>query len=280
MSAEQKKDFPERVATYYKQLKQLYLTKVSEAENKKYAQAYYHTLYFEKNIKLPQNSFFFDALSRILLHEYQINSTEAIFRVMDELYTIRSKSRIIADTIVAEYMDSHPSSMDYIESEKIEEEYYLLSLDITELAELLALFIAVKQLKQEFPKDETMALFSLDMPVKALDNIKLIEENATLFTESQQILALHFLFESLGIVARKDYSLSAYTRFAHLLSRKPITRIENSPKHSMVKRLLNYKNEHPSIKDLQTILPYFQDMRLDKIVEEIEKEIRYKEKNS
>jgi len=273
------KDFDEQVNDFYNQLKTDYVSQVEQAEDKEYAKTFYHSLYFERNVNVPKNSFFFDSLSKLLVHHYRLNPKMAIFNTIDQLHIVRGRAEIMLNAKLDVYDDSKSEPISFLQEEQLEKELYLLSLDIPELVNLLALFLATKKLMAEFPKNESIKLFSLDAPLLTENNTTKGKAKVTAtFTESQQILAIHFLFESLGIQARRDYSLSAYARFTHLIARKNITIIENSPKHGMIKRLLNFKDEkHPSLKDLKAILPYFKDMRLDGIVENINKEIKFKE---
>jgi len=273
-------DFDVQVDEFYNQLKTNYLSQIELAKDKEYAKAFFYSQYFERNVNVPKDSFFFDTLTKLLVHHYRLNPEMAIFNTLDQLHLARERAEFVLNTAFDVYdVDSRSEPMSFMQEEVLEKELYLLELDIPELVNLLAIYLATKRLMAEFPKNETVELFSLEAPL--LTDKTSFKSNAKVsarFTESQQVLAIHFLFESLGIQARRDYSLSAYARFTHLIARREITVIENSPKHSMIKRLLNFKDEkHPSLKDLKAILPYFKDMRLDGIVANINKEIKFKE---
>ncbi len=272
-------DFDVQVDEFYNQLKTNYLNQIELATDKEYAKAFFYSQYFERNVNVPKDSFFFNTLSKTLIHNYRLNPEMAIFNTMDKLYLIRERAELILNATLDSYDYAQIDSRSFLQEELLEKELYLLALEVPELVNLLALFLAIKKLKAEFPKDDSIELFSLDAPLLTENTAKKSKAKTTaVFTESQQIIAIHFILESLGVQARRDYSLAAYARFTHLIARKSITIIENSPKHGMIKRLHNYKDEkHPSLKDLKSILPYFKDMRLDAIVEKIEMEINFKE---
>lgn len=274
MQLSKHKDFNEQIINFHQGLKTIYLQKVEEADNKKYAKAFYRSTVFEKNPNLPKNSFFFDTLSRLLLHNYRLNKENAILNTFNELYLIREKAEIALDISIELLAENLNESSSIYE---IETESYIISLDLPQLTRLLALYLATRKLMTEFPKDEGIELFSLDMPLldkKSTHNRKL--EASVTFTESQQILSLHFLLSHVGLQTRTDHSLADFTRFTHLLSRSPITKVDNSPKLKSIKRLLDYKSNHPTLKDLEFILPFFKNIGLEGAVKLIEQEIKAK----
>lgn len=279
METQLNKDFNEKVEAYKEQLKTVYQQKVAEADDKNYAKEFYRSSIFEQNPNTPKNSYFFNLLSSLLLHNYRLNKTTAFEKTINELGKIRERAEVFTNTLIDVYTDEDAEPITYLEEENLETELYLLSLDLKDLVKLLALFLATKLLLKEFPKDESVEVFSIDRPIekKTTHNRKL--EATVTFSESQQILALHYLLEHLGLHTRRDHNLSDFARFAHLLSRTQITTIDNSPKLSMTKRLFNPKNDHPSLKDLLFIKPFFEKMGLDGIVSIINNEIKYKNEN-
>jgi len=278
MELQKYKDFNEQVEDFYNQLKTNFLESVEQADDKQYAQEYYRSIYFTRNPEVPKESFFFNTLSKFLIHNYRLNNESAIEKTIDELYLIRERAEQTLNITLDIYAESPEEPMGYLEEARLEHELYLLALDIPELVNMLARFLAIEKLMLEFPKNDDVELFSLQAPImtaKKAHNRK--RDDSVVFTESQHLSALFFLLNSVGLVARRDYALASLARFTHLISRTPITEVDNSPKLSMIKRILSFKKNQPSLKDLEFILPYFDKLGLEDAVSDIEKEIKAKE---
>lgn len=273
--------FDDWVRGYYCELESLYLDKIEGAENKEYARSFYRTLLFERNAKLPKDSFFFNTLSKIFLHNYRLNKANAIIKTIDQLHLIRDRAEMEITFLEDLYQNKSAESFFLVE-ETIESEWYLLSLEIHEISDLLAYFLAVRLLLEAYPKNQEVEPFSLEAPL--LENKKIPvnkkQEYTTTFTEHQQILALHFLLKQLGITPRADVNISDVARFAHLITKHPITHIDNSRKSQILKNILSEKSDKKHLSDLQFIRPFFEKLLLNKAVETIDQEIKDRKENS
>lgn len=280
METELNFDFNNKVVELKTQLTTLYQKKVEQADDKTYARQFYRTSILEQNPNIPKNSYFFNLLTRVLMHNYKLQKATAFEKTMNELGPIRQKAEAYLNILLDVYTDEASEPTTYLEEDNLETELYLLSLDYSELTNSLALFLANTLVLEELPDSATFQTLNIEKSSKPKSTHNRKLDATVTFTESQQVLALHLLFEHLGLHPRRDHSLSDFARFAHLLSRTQITTIDNSPKLSMTKRLLNPKNEHPSLKDLLVIKPYFEKIGLDSIVEKIDTEIKFKQEES
>ncbi|MBK7128238.1 MAG: hypothetical protein IPM74_12575 [Crocinitomicaceae bacterium] len=281
METEKTGGFDDWVLGYYNELESLYLEKIEESDNKEYAQSFYRNLLFERNAKLPKDSFFFSALSKLFLHCYRLNKENAIIKTIDQLHLVRERAEMEI-TFLEELYQNKPEESSFLVEETIESEWYLLSLEIHEISDLLAYFLAVRLLLEAYPKNETAEPFSIDAPVienkKIPGNRKL--DYTTSFTEHHQILALHFLLKQIGITPRVNVNNSDVARFAHLLTKHPITHIDNSRKSQILKRILSEKSDKKHLADLQFIRPFFEKLQLNKAIEAIDQEIKDRKENS
>lgn len=161
-------------------------------------------------------------------------------------------------------------------SDRIGNEQYLMSLEYHELTDLLAFFLAIKSLLEKYPKSEEIEPFSLDAPISEMEKgaLNRKHEYSVTFSDKQQALALYFLMEHIGITPRADVNMTDVARFLHLLSNQPITVLDNSAKYGILKKLFNGKSDKAYLKDLETILPYFQKLQLDKAQRMIQEEIK------
>jgi hypothetical protein len=94
-------------------------------------------------------------------------------------------------------------------------------------------------------------------------------------TKARQLLAIYYLLKAgWGIEQRDSHSVSALTRFAHLMTGTKITNIQNSDIYKKYSKMPNFKNGEHLIADLKFIRPYFEELHIEKAVQLIDEEIR------
>jgi hypothetical protein len=92
-------------------------------------------------------------------------------------------------------------------------------------------------------------------------------------TKARQLLAMYYLFKTIGIEHRANHSVSAIARFVHLLTGTKFTSIQNSDIYKKYLLMPNYKQGETLIKDLTYIRDYFTEAGLEEAVLEIDAEI-------
>lgn len=101
------------------------------------------------------------------------------------------------------------------------------------------------------------------------DNVKDKE-----LTKSRQLLAVHFLLQSgFGIEPRSSVSVSAITRFAHLLMGVPFTTLQKSDIYKKYRLMPNLKKGKELINDLRFIRSYFAELNIVAALKLIDDEI-------
>ncbi|NGF77175.1 hypothetical protein G5B10_14900 [Fluviicola sp. SGL-29] len=267
--------FEDLVSKYIFELENLYLQKIEQSDNKKYASAFYRSSIFERNPKIPKESIFFNFLSRIFLHHYRLNRHSALDETFGKLPDIKFKTEVEIVLLEEMYEEDTNDSFHFL-SDRIGNEQYLMSLEYHELTDLLAFFLAIKSLLEKYPKSEEIEPFSLNAPISEMEKgaLNRKHEYSVTFSDKQQALALYFLMEHIGITPRADVNMTDVARFLHLLSNQPITVLDNSAKYGILKKMFNGKSDKAYLKDLETILPYFQKLQLDKAQRMIQEEIK------
>jgi hypothetical protein len=97
--------------------------------------------------------------------------------------------------------------------------------------------------------------------------------NDTQATKARQLLAMYYLFKTVGIEHRTNQSVSAIARFVHLLTGTKFTSIQNSDIYKKYLLMPNYKQGEALIKDLTFIRDYFTEAGLEEAVQQIDAEI-------
>jgi hypothetical protein len=93
------------------------------------------------------------------------------------------------------------------------------------------------------------------------------------FTRSRQVLAMFYLFKSIGINPRFDISVTALAKFAHLLSGMPYENADNSSIYKLMKKLPDLKSENYLVEDLEFVKKHFEMVKHKEAVILLEKEI-------
>jgi|GEM_PF-1096656 len=99
------------------------------------------------------------------------------------------------------------------------------------------------------------------------------EEHDGEMTEARQLLAIYFIFKAgFGIEPRHTHDISKVARFAHLMSRRRITSMQNSSIYEKLKTMPYYKKDESLIEDLKYIKPFFKELDMQKALELIDDE--------
>jgi len=94
-------------------------------------------------------------------------------------------------------------------------------------------------------------------------------------TKARQLLAIYYLLKAgWGIEHRDSHTVSAVTRFAHLMTGTKITKIQNSDIYKKYSLMPNYKKSEQLIADLKFVRPYFEQLHIEKAVQLIDDEIQ------
>lgn len=99
------------------------------------------------------------------------------------------------------------------------------------------------------------------------------------FTKARQLLAIYYLLKAgFSIEHRITHPVSAFTRFAHLLTGTKITNLQNSDIYKKYSQMPDYKSGERLIDDLKFIRPYFEELNIAKALELIDEQIQQAEK--
>ncbi len=276
MNTNKDNDFDSTVEAYFNLLQFTYEVQISKADNKKYARAHFRLILFEKHPKLPRDSFFFDMLSKLFLHNYRLKRDSALINTFDQLYIIRERAELELSLLEEIYYESQEGSHALIQSNDIEKEYYLLSLDWHELTDLLALFLATRKLMVTYPKDETVNLYGLNEPLndktsylKALPK----KDHNHSFTRNQQLLAVYYLLMASEIKPRKSADITKYAELVNLIMGIPFTSIQNTDTYKKLKKAPLFLKDKFLLENLIFVQEYFKKANFSRAVDLIEIEI-------
>lgn len=267
--------FEEKVTEYIHVLELLYLQGVEGSDNKSYAKAFYRKILLTENKNIPWDSIYFNILAKVFLHSYRLKRSTVLYQTFSRLSDIKK----LADSQIFLIEQIHPD--EYLEgkhyyNETLEYELVLMGMDYPDLVDLLANYLAIKILLEKYPQGEEVEPFSLEAPLHEISTngaVNRIHEYTVVFSDRQQSLAMYFLLEHMGIRNRADVNMSDVARFLHLLSNQPITKMDNSAKYGVLKKLFKGKATQSYLSDLEIILPYFQKLDLDRAVRLISQEI-------
>jgi hypothetical protein len=273
-----KMEFEDLVSLHIQKLEIIYLKEVKNADNQRYAKAFYRTTLFENNSSLPKDSYFFDRLSRTFLHYYRMDTKNAIHLIFDKLNEIKDRAeQELVLTNVLQNLDQEDEALSFSFEE--EQEYNLILLDYPDIYDLLAYFLATRKLCDKYPEDKEVKALSIKAPLTDRPKTNRKQEYSETFSVNLQLLAIHFFLLQVGIIPRVDSDLKPIARMAHLLSNKGITDMDNSGLYSSAKKLFNKIDGKKHLKDLKRILPFFDKLNFDKASNTIKNEIEYIEKN-
>ena len=272
METDRGRDFDEIVESYKYELRQAYVDALAISDNKKYAQAYYKQTIFENNPKLPQNSYFFDRLSRLFLHNYRLNQSEALLKTFDDLHEIRERAEVELAFLEETYKGLTDEELGYLKIGSLSQERQLLNLEWFEISDLLALLLATRELMTEV-SSARVELFGIDEPL--LDEAQKRSEKyyEAKFSEHHQVFAIYYLLKYLGIAIGRDTFQSDFARFIHLLTGHNITSVYNQNKLKILKKLTAQNFTKNNLQDFHTVRHFFRKINFDKVCEIIEKDI-------
>lgn len=271
-------EFEEQIDFHMQKLEDLYLKKVEEADNQRYAKAFYRTTMFENNPNLPKNSYFFKILTIRFLHHCRMDLENAVLLTFDEVNDLKDRAEtelLFCASLRNEVDEDEKIPLSY-EDEK---EYELILLEYHEIHNLLAYFLATKKLCDKYPEDKDFKPLSIEAPLSDKPRSNRIHPYSEEFSNDLQLLALHFIFIQVGSTPRSNHDVKHFSRMAHLLSNKPITEMDNSGLYGNAKKLFKNINGKNHLKNLKRILPIFDDCRLTTAIKTIKNEIEHIENN-
>lgn len=272
MEVERGRDFDEIVESYKYELRQAYVDALANSDNKKYAQAYYKQTVFENNPKLPQNSYFFDRLSRLFLHNYRLNQSEALLKTFDYLHEIRERAEVELTFLEETYKGLTDEELGYLKIGSLSQERQLLNLEWFEISDLLALLLATRELMTEI-SSARVELFGIDEPLLDETQKQGKKDYEAKFSEHHQVFAIYYLLKYLGIAIGRDTFQSDFARFIHLLTGHNITSVYNQNKLKILKKLTAQNFTKNNLQDFHTVRHFFRKINFDKVCEIIEKDI-------
>jgi hypothetical protein len=254
--------FEHSFSIYYTRLKNAYRDGVKDSFNKEYAADYFRTNLLDENEAIPSKTVFFVELRIQFDHLYGLFGNAAVLQVVEQLKTIREKSRAALTQI--ERLQDGLGEPDFMElpvhydqqlengatlTDIIEREKQVLSLSDQQVVELLSLYAAIQKLQSELRPGTA----STDHEPKPDSSRK------DRLTRSQQVLVYYFLLKASGV----DYSGVSITDCARLLHKligvSAPDDIANSDLYKKLKKPMG-EFDRKTIQDLRTILPYFEKL--------------------
>lgn len=110
--------------------------------------------------------------------------------------------------------------------------------------------------------------------VEAITDIADETDSDPAFTKARQLLAIFYLLKaSFDLEPRTTHPVSAFARFAHLLTGTKITNLQNSDIYKKYSQMPDYKSGALLIDDLKFIRPYFEELNIVKALELIDEQI-------
>lgn len=254
--------FERSFSIYYTRLKNAYRDGVKDSFNKEYAADYFRTILLDENEAIPAKTVFFHELRTQFDHRHGLFGNTAVLQVVEQLKTIREKSREALTQI--ERLHDGLGEPDFMElpalydqqledgamlTEIIEQEKQVLSLTDQQVVELLALYAAIQKLQNELRPD-----------TESTDHEPMPESNRKdRLTRSQQVLVYYFLLEASGL----NYNGANVTDCVRLLHKligvSEPDDIANSDLYKKLKKPMG-KYDRKTIQDLRAILPYFEKL--------------------
>lgn len=286
----EKKESPqqqfESASEYYRNvLKNGFLESVESSTDKQYAHTYYKRVIFEYNQFIPHNTIFFRELKITFDHFLKLDQNNVIEKVFSYLPHIRQNSIEAFEQLViflattkkhsfsklSQLPDIYTNAMyDNINGNTLEElvlkEQATHKYDDENILALLALYHAT-QICLKDKEIDPISIFSSEHQ-NATKNYKYQ------VTRNQQVLLYYYFLKMGGIDPRVDAHVSTCAELLHGLSGLPYNEIGNSDFYKKLKNPLDNANPKTAIKDLEYVLSVFKKINHDRILLEIEKDIR------
>lgn len=266
--------FLESQKYFYGVLKKSYLQEVSEAEDKKYASKHFQKILFEENELVPHGTVLFEEFYTSYRHYSRIKSKKGYYQSLSLLKEIRKISqKELQRALAYQKEDKEKGICDwYIErmhtkslplEEVIQQELIIQSFTDENLIAALALKLAGNTLLKEFYADTSTT--------------QTTTPHRYSFTQKEQMLAIGYLLESLGVNLLGQSDRTKMAGLFHLLMGVPYHDKKKLKDLSIYKNLSSYplvvKSDKQLIKYLEKIKPYIQEANFYKAVELINQQI-------
>lgn len=254
--------FEHSFSIYYTRLKNAYRDGVKDSFNKEYAADYFRTILLDENEAIPAKTVFFDELRTQFDHFHGLFGNTAVLHVVEQLKTIREKSREALTQI--ERLQDGLGEPDFMElpihydqqledgamiTEIIEQEKQVLVLTDQQVVELLALYAGIQKLQRELRPDTASTDHEPKQDSSRKDRL----------TRSQQVLVYYFLLEASG-VNYNGVNITDCARLLHkLIGVSEPDEIANSDLYKKLKKPMG-EYDRKTIQDLRAILPFFEKL--------------------
>ena len=276
----------ESASDYYRNvLKNGFLESVENSTDKLYAHTYYKRVIFEYNEYIPHNTVFFRELKITFDHFLKLDQNNVIEKVLSYLPHIRQISTEAFEQLVIFLARSkNPSFAELSQLPDVYINAVYDSINGNTLDEL----VLMEKATQKYDDVNVLALLSLYHSTQQLLKDKEIDpisnpstENQTTtktykhqVTRNQQVLLYYYFLKMGGIDPRVDANVSSCAELLHGLTGFPFNEIGNSEFYKKLKNPLYNASPKTVIKDLEYVLSVFKKLNHDRILLEIEKEIK------
>lgn len=279
------KQFESASDYYFNVLKNGFLECVESSTDKQYAHAHYKRVMFEYNEFVPHNTVFFRELKITFDHFFKLDQNNIIEKVFDYLPHIRqisvdafeqliiflATSKNPSFTELSQLPDIYINAVyDNINGNTLDElvlmEKATQKYDDENILAILAIYNATQQLLKDKDIDPISNPSFVNQPP-----IKTYKHQVT---RSQQVLLYYYFLKMGGIDPRVDVNVSTCAELLHGLTAFPYNEIGNSDFYKKLKNPLDNASPKTVIKDLEYVLSVFKKLNHDRILLEIEKDIK------
>ena len=266
---------------FYTYFKNQYLSGIAKATDKVYAQEYYFIVLFTENPLVPRFSVFYLSLVSSYSHFVKLGNADALSFALKSLPEFNQtaiealETAMLYSTSYEDWRILHWRYLQAIEDHNysvlqlIENERRMLKASDSKVIILLALHVALEDLKKEFSpaldqERETEAAEELEIAGKPK------------LTRSQQVLIAYYISQALGIKQGKNVSKCANALHAFL--NLPYSQITNSELYKKLLNPLSFSSAKATILNLKTVREFFERMEAISIIELIDADILKLEK--
>ena len=276
----------ESASEYYRNvLKSGFLESVESSTDKQYAHTYYKRVMFEYNQFIPHNTVFFRELKITFDHFLKLDQNNVIEKVFSYLPNIRQISIEAFEQLVIFLATSKNPS--FAELSKLPDAYINAVSDNIN-GNTLDELVLMEEATRKYDEENILAILAIYHATQQLLKDKEIDpisnpstENQTTtktykhqVTRNQQVLLYYYFLKMGGIDPRVDAHVSSCAELLHGLTGFPYNEIGNSELYKKLKNPLDNASPKTVIKDLEYVLSVFKKLNHDRILLEIEKDIK------
>ena len=276
----------ESASEYYRNvLKNGFLESIEKSTDKQYAHSHYKRVFFDFNQYIPHNTVFYRELKITFDHFLKLDKNNVIEKVFSYLPHIRQISVEAYEQLV-KFIETikNPSFAELSQLPDIYINAMYDNINGNTLDEL----VLMEQATQKYDDENILAIIALYNAIQICLKDKDIDPVAIASTENQiqsktykhhvtrnqQVLLYYYFLKMGGIDPRVDAHVSTCAELLQGLSGLPYNEIGNSDFYKKLKNPLDNANPKTVIKDLEYVLSVFKKINHDKIILEIEKDIR------